>query len=120
MNAPQLRIAVVGLEPALRYPILQLLGQQPDFAVTCLDPSHGGKSQADSPDLLLAGPVSRSRLHELRENYPDSYILARVPWDREQYWNCPDLDERLDELASFEEVLATLRRIGAQRTGGAT
>ena len=105
-------LALVDVEPALRSSLTQLLSQEGEFLVL---PWQEIPALQRSPDILVVSPARPERLAQVRRRFPAAYILARVSWDRSAYWNDPNLDERLDELAPFPLILSTLRRIRDMR-----
>jgi hypothetical protein len=115
MPPSPLELVLLDMEPALAASLGMLLSSYPEFHLhnlTNLD-YYGGVRE---PDIVLVTPQRASRLGEIRRRFPNTYILGRVPWDRDGYWNHPALDETLDKLASFDVVLATLLRIRRERT----
>jgi len=114
-----LELVLVDLEPALAAPLEKLLSSYREFHVHNLDGLDQYKGPRE-PDVVLVTPQRPSRLAEVRRRFPGSFILARVPWDREGYWNHPALDETLDKLASFDTVLETLQRIRRDQLGAKT
>ena len=105
-----LELIVLDLEPALAAPLVKLLARYPEFHI-----HTSGNLENDSgsvePDVVLVSPRRVDRLGEVRRRFPQAYILGRVPWDKDGYWNHPALNETLDELASFDTVVNTLLRI---------
>ena len=109
-----LALALVDTEPAVGASLMRLLAQYQEFLVY----AWSGDDVSELPmipDIVLVTPQRPERLTELRRRCPHTYILARVPWDRDGYWNHPALDEPLDKLAPFETVLEALLRIRRER-----
>lgn len=114
-----LALALVDTEPAVGASLMRLLARHQEFLVYAWSGDEVSELPI-VPDIVLVTPQRPERLTEIRRRCPESYILARVSWDRDGYWNHPALDEPLDKLAPFEAVLDALLRIRRERFGASS
>lgn len=90
-------VAILGFEPALQSALRSLLGREPGLELA--------DDAAESPDILLISPGSVEWAVQLRARYPRARIVAMVEWHRRSSYSEASIDQFVDGLAGYENLL---------------
>ncbi|MFN8613616.1 MAG: hypothetical protein U0931_39135 [Vulcanimicrobiota bacterium] len=96
-----LRVAILGFEPALRSALRSLLSREPGLQLA--------EENDPQPDILLIAPSNPEWVNQLRQLHPQARIVAMVEWHRRSGFADAAVDEFVDSLDGYQSLLKQIR-----------
>ena len=103
-----INVLLVSCDTAVRSVLARLLEAEPDLTVHELLPF------GQEPDVVVLRLRHAEQAQEARRRYPRAHLIGHVSALRPDLRDT-DVDALVDSVAPYEQLLATIRRLGPQK-----